>query len=412
MAKSESSSMNVSALKLKDPYFKDILDMATHVALYNYNSDTQSWEKTEVEGAYFIYSRTKEPFYYALIMNRLNTSDHIEYIDENVELQLDEPFILYKNAQGLVHGIWFYDREDCSRISKLIERLSHEIARSKSNKVEANSRRNDAVQASETETNRRVMDFFARAGGKAPFSRPPPVPMAAINMNEVNPVVQRLLSTSNPVQTVEEIEKRQKVCSAPEERVHGNAMIHRASGQPSSGPVPIQRQLSEPQPIKSLENGLSYLRLANGSPAAVNASSIPTQCFFNSSLRQASSPKPEIPLEVSVLERAVIDPPSKPALLPPVMFTTNPKPQEEAASSLGHFGNPTASSSGSDPNLGLQPPNSYGAPPGAGAGNPAGLSPLTKAQLLQAVNYLLKNDADFVNKLHEAYVKSFVDMVS
>lgn len=86
---------------------------------------------------------------------------------------------------GLVHGIWFYDREDCSRISKLIERLSHEIARSKSNKVEANSRRNDAVQASETETNRRVMDFFARAGGKAPFSRPPPVPMAAINMNEV-----------------------------------------------------------------------------------------------------------------------------------------------------------------------------------------------------------------------------------
>ncbi|CAB0013802.1 unnamed protein product [Nesidiocoris tenuis] len=229
---------------------------------------------------------------------------------------------------------------------------------------------------------------------------------------QVNPVVQRLLSTSNPVQTVEEIEKRQKVCSAPEERVHGNAMIHRAGGQPSSGPVPIQRQLSEPQPIKSLENGLSYLRLANGSPAAVNASSIPTQCFFNSSLRQASSPKPEIPLEVSVLERAVIDPPSKPALLPPVMFTTNPKPQEEAASSLGHFGNPTASSSGSDPNLGLQPPNSYGAPPGAGAGNPAGLSPLTKAQLLQAVNYLLKNDADFVNKLHEAYVKSFVDMVS
>lgn len=105
MAKSESSSMNVSALKLKDPYFKDILDMATHVALYNYNSDTQSWEKTEVEGAYFIYSRTKEPFYYALIMNRLNTSDHIEYIDENVELQLDEPFILYKNAQGKRHQV-------------------------------------------------------------------------------------------------------------------------------------------------------------------------------------------------------------------------------------------------------------------------------------------------------------------
>lgn len=33
--------------------------------------------------------------------------------------------------------------------------------------------------------------------------------------------------------------------------------------------------------------------------------------------------------------------------------------------------------------------------------------PLTRNQLLQAFNYLLKHDTDFVNKLHEAYVKSF-----
>lgn len=33
--------------------------------------------------------------------------------------------------------------------------------------------------------------------------------------------------------------------------------------------------------------------------------------------------------------------------------------------------------------------------------------PLTRNQLLQAFNYLLKHDAEFVNKLHEGYVKSF-----
>lgn len=35
--------------------------------------------------------------------------------------------------------------------------------------------------------------------------------------------------------------------------------------------------------------------------------------------------------------------------------------------------------------------------------------PLTRNQLLQAFNYLLKHDVDFVNKLHEAYVKSFTE---
>lgn len=40
---------------------------------------------------------------------------------------------------------------------------------------------------------------------------------------------------------------------------------------------------------------------------------------------------------------------------------------------------------------------------------PQSPEPLTRNQLLQAFNYLLKHDAEFVNKLHEAYVKSFTE---
>lgn len=36
------------------------------------------------------------------------------------------------------------------------------------------------------------------------------------------------------------------------------------------------------------------------------------------------------------------------------------------------------------------------------------LEPLTKNQLLQAFEYLLKNDSDFMVKIHEAYVKSLL----
>lgn len=40
------------------------------------------------------------------------------------------------------------------------------------------------------------------------------------------------------------------------------------------------------------------------------------------------------------------------------------------------------------------------------------LEPLTKNQFLRAFNYLLKSDPDFINKLHEAYVKSFGEILS
>lgn len=38
--------------------------------------------------------------------------------------------------------------------------------------------------------------------------------------------------------------------------------------------------------------------------------------------------------------------------------------------------------------------------------------PLTHNQLIQALNYLLENDADFIRKVHEAYIKSFNKKIS
>lgn len=38
--------------------------------------------------------------------------------------------------------------------------------------------------------------------------------------------------------------------------------------------------------------------------------------------------------------------------------------------------------------------------------------PLTQNQLMQALNYMLETDPDFIRKVHEAYVKSFNKIVS
>lgn len=62
--------MNVAALKRVDPYVKDILETATHVALYTFNAVNNEWEKTDIAGALFVYSRNGEPYNSVLIMNR------------------------------------------------------------------------------------------------------------------------------------------------------------------------------------------------------------------------------------------------------------------------------------------------------------------------------------------------------
>lgn len=38
--------------------------------------------------------------------------------------------------------------------------------------------------------------------------------------------------------------------------------------------------------------------------------------------------------------------------------------------------------------------------------------PLTQNQLIQALNYMLETDPDFIRKVHEAYIKSFKKIVA
>ena len=100
--------MNFAALKRADPYAKEIIDSATHVALYTFEEN--EWEKTNIEGALFVYSRNGEPYHSLVIMNRLNTNNLIEPVSKGIELQLKEPFLLYRNAKCRIYGIWFYDK--------------------------------------------------------------------------------------------------------------------------------------------------------------------------------------------------------------------------------------------------------------------------------------------------------------
>ncbi|TNM91333.1 hypothetical protein fugu_019713 [Takifugu bimaculatus] len=91
--------ISLAALQRQDPYIKNIVDVASQVALYTFNNRANEWEKTEVEGALFVYTRLASPRHGFTIMNRLSMKNLTEPITKDLDFQLQHPFLLYRNAR-------------------------------------------------------------------------------------------------------------------------------------------------------------------------------------------------------------------------------------------------------------------------------------------------------------------------
>jgi len=129
-AEEVSHRVNLQVLQRKDPQIDAILDSATQVALYNWNTELNKWEKPDVEGTLFVYSRSSgEPKYGFTIMNRLKMDNLTLGITTEINVHISPPFLLYKNTNtgAPPYGIWFYSQFDCNRISQLVKKLHSEV---------------------------------------------------------------------------------------------------------------------------------------------------------------------------------------------------------------------------------------------------------------------------------------------
>ncbi|XP_015677112.1 mRNA-decapping enzyme 1B [Protobothrops mucrosquamatus] len=118
--------ISLAALQRHDPYISSILDVASQVALYTFGHRANEWEKTDVEGTLFVYTRSASPKYGFTIMNRLSMENRTEPITKDLDFQLQDPFLLYRNARLSIYGIWFYDKEECQRIAELMKNLTQQ----------------------------------------------------------------------------------------------------------------------------------------------------------------------------------------------------------------------------------------------------------------------------------------------
>nr|XP_042895044.1 mRNA-decapping enzyme 1B-like [Parasteatoda tepidariorum] len=101
MNTNETLKINLSAIRKVDPSISSIVDSANQVALYKYVSGKSKWEKTDVEGTLFVYTRSGKPQHSFMVMNRLSTTNLIEPVTEKLEFQDQTPFLLYRNGKGI-----------------------------------------------------------------------------------------------------------------------------------------------------------------------------------------------------------------------------------------------------------------------------------------------------------------------
>ncbi|XP_066334140.1 mRNA-decapping enzyme-like protein isoform X2 [Miscanthus floridulus] len=113
--------LNLSVLRRLDPAVADILITAAHVVAYSFDEGEREWTRKPVEGSLFVVKRNTQPRFQLVIMNRINTENLVEDLLTDFEVEVQVPYLMYRNAADEIIGIWFYDPQECQEVAHLFK---------------------------------------------------------------------------------------------------------------------------------------------------------------------------------------------------------------------------------------------------------------------------------------------------
>ncbi|KAK4472483.1 hypothetical protein MN116_003731 [Schistosoma mekongi] len=123
----EEERLNVTVIQTYDKYCTQIVDKSPSAHVYSFERVKNAWTKTKTGGIFFLYKRSKVPFFAFMILNRKSpTLNQIELVTGSLQLQLHCPFLLYKTSKGGIFSIWFFSGSDCERIAERLGKLVHD----------------------------------------------------------------------------------------------------------------------------------------------------------------------------------------------------------------------------------------------------------------------------------------------
>ncbi|CAB3405836.1 unnamed protein product [Caenorhabditis bovis] len=170
----ELAAKNLAQIQKIDPCASKILDKVAHTALYKFNKEKNQWEKTDIDGTMFIYSRVDRPLYSIMIANRQSPDDYIEPITASLQINVDNNYLFFCKTDGTINGLWFYDQKDTKRIAGLVQKLIEKVEKSQ----ESGSPKSSAAtaQAAQSIDDRSAQLMNLIRGGKHNAIKQPTTP--------------------------------------------------------------------------------------------------------------------------------------------------------------------------------------------------------------------------------------------
>ena len=76
-----------------------------------------------MEGSLFVVSRSEEPKYQFVVLNRISSENLVESVSSDFQMELTDQFLLYRNDQQEISGIWFYSPSERASIAALLQSI-------------------------------------------------------------------------------------------------------------------------------------------------------------------------------------------------------------------------------------------------------------------------------------------------
>nr|CAG4650195.1 EOG090X07B6 [Sida crystallina] len=390
MADSADTRVNLAALKRVDPYAVEIVETGTQVAIYKFNSESNEWEKTDIEGTLFLYARSGDPKHGFVVMNRLSTENLVEPITKDLEIQEQAPFLLYKNAKHTITGVWFYEESECKRIAEKLDSLVKRESNRRQLRENMN-KRGKAVKQFLSHPPVGITDLFATESVG-------PVPMP---LHHGGVVFERLLSgaaspgtpTFVPPPTLPTTELH--TAQSLERELRGKLKTRERQEMNNNSSTPSgDKRLPHASPLRA--SGGANVKPGGLAAAMAHPQIADMQVTFGSNNAAGTPPR-----------NVAIQPIQSVPLMSPMMFASAPTTQPPLSGAAVVLDHPPAYQEVVGPQTPVHRSSYVSSQEGCQQMDAENqVTPLTKAQLSQAFNYLLKNDPNFVTQLHDAYVQS------